>query len=89
MNDPNFELAVRIKAQSLRSRTAPNAVVDSEGVKLERREERNGLPPHLEPATDYTHVVVEKRLRGGLVDQAGDDPSLRQGVARDDADERT
>jgi hypothetical protein len=66
VNVPDFELGARIEARSLRSRSAPDPLVDLEHVELERHEERVGLPPHLAPATDYADVVVEKRLRGRL-----------------------
>ena len=66
MNVPDFELGARIEARSLRSRSAPDPVVDSEQVELEQRDKRTGFPPHLEPATDYADVVVEKLLRGRL-----------------------
>jgi hypothetical protein len=62
---PDFELRGRLRARTLTSHTPPDSRLLGSGVRLERREDRSGLPPRLQPGAHYTNIVVEHRVVGG------------------------
>ena len=68
MSRPDLEISARLRARRLAVRVPPKSKTQPEGgaLTIEQLQARSGLPPHMQPAERYEHVVVEKQVRGRL-----------------------
>jgi hypothetical protein len=81
MNEADFEVMVRLRAQKLDAHVPPETRTMTEGTNLTptREDVRTGLPSRVEAGGSYRNVVVEKRLAAAT--PAGPEASSRTGNA--------